>query len=53
MTKSLSHNLKLKGIRSVRALARFEGVGTPTIYRWQKEQPELLQSAIERYLGRK
>lgn len=51
MTESLTNKLKKMGIRSVKKLADAEGVHRVTLHRWQKEQPELLQSAIERYLG--
>lgn len=50
---SLSVELKKRGIRNVGLLAESEGVTTQTLRNWYKRQPELLQSAIERYLGRK
>lgn len=53
MTESLSYKLKALGIRSVKKLAEAEGVGTPTLHRWHKQQPALLQAAIDRYLRNK
>lgn len=47
----LCEYVKLKGIRSVRALAQFAGVQPNTINNWwNSNKIELLDATIERYL---
>lgn len=47
---TLSKYVKSKGIRSVKALAEFIGCRPETLNGWwNREEKELLDSAIERY----
>lgn len=53
MADTLSVKLKKQGVRSVVRLAESEGVCVATLYYWYKNSPQVLESAIERYLGKK